>query len=104
MAMTRRERRKRADAWVMGCPLPVPVVLSQFERKVKSLALTRGEWVKSTALRDWVQLHKNTKYVPEELLAAYGMTVQVGPEADFNSTTICFSHEAYRMQRKYSNI
>jgi hypothetical protein len=104
MAISRRERRKRADAWSMGCPLPVPMALSQFERKVKSLALTQGEWVKSVALRNWVQLHKNTKYVPEELLAAYDMSVQVVPEADPNSTTTCFSHEAYRMQRKYSNI
>jgi hypothetical protein len=51
-------------------PVAVP---ASFYGVVRSLGLTQRDCQKSTALRRWVERNKNTKYVPPELLTAWGI-------------------------------
>jgi hypothetical protein len=46
-----------------------------FERAVEELKLTPDQYVHSAQLREWARLNKNSKFVPETLLAAWGFVV-----------------------------
>jgi hypothetical protein len=56
---------------------PPPAHPTLFEITVQRLQLesTPHLWPYDAALRKWVKVNKNKHYVPEELLAAYGMHV-----------------------------
>jgi hypothetical protein len=55
---------------------PAPIAgPTSFEHLVETLGLSRAEYESSATLRDWVSKHKNSKYVPPALLAAWGFTV-----------------------------
>ena len=49
---------------------------SSFEEIVKSMKLHPAEYVLSDALKDWVRRNKDHKYVPPELLKAWGFEVR----------------------------
>ncbi|MFZ2003150.1 MAG: hypothetical protein WAU73_27510 [Candidatus Sulfotelmatobacter sp.] len=64
-------------------PLPVAVTpegASTFERFVAMLRLAPEECEDSTRLREWARKNRNDWYVPLELLQAWGLTVDTGPE------------------------
>ena len=42
---------------------------------MEELQLTPDQYVHSTPLREWARFNKNSKYVPETLLAAWGFGV-----------------------------
>ncbi len=46
--------------------------LTEFEKKVVELSLAPEHYIGSTELRAWAAAHKNTHYVPEPLLQAWG--------------------------------
>jgi len=48
---------------------------TSFERVVEELRLSPSEYVTSPRLRDWVSRNKDQKYVPSELLEAFGFEV-----------------------------
>jgi len=48
---------------------------SSFERVVEELNLSPSEYPTSARLRDWVFRNKDQKYVPAELLKAFGFEV-----------------------------
>jgi len=54
-----------------------PQGASSFEHLVASLGLSPAEYVNSAELKEWVRRNKDHKYVPPELLAAWGFTVNV---------------------------
>ena len=56
----------------------VPAGASTFEHVVVMLQLSPEEYESSVALKDWVRKNKNKKYVPSELLQAWGFTVDTG--------------------------
>ena len=45
---------------------------SEFERVVEALRLSPQEYLTSSALREWARQNKDYKYVPCELLKAWG--------------------------------
>lgn len=45
---------------------------SEFERVVEALRLSPDEYLTSSALREWAWQNKDYKYVPSELLKAWG--------------------------------
>ena len=51
---------------------------SDFELEVERLQLQPREYVSSIPLRYWAQLNRKRRYVPEELLRAWGM--ELDPE------------------------
>jgi hypothetical protein len=49
---------------------------SQFEEQVRYLRLGADELVNSVPLRYWAMKHADDRYVPEELLHAWGIDVE----------------------------
>lgn len=45
---------------------------TSFEKVVKELQLSPEEYEQSIPLREWVRLNKDDKYVPSDLLKAWG--------------------------------
>ncbi len=67
------KRRGNPD-W--GKPMPPPKAgLTEFEKVVKRLRLSVPEFDHSAALKDWVRRNHNQRYVPAELLKAWGVKV-----------------------------
>jgi hypothetical protein len=60
------------------CRMGLPIATeSSFEEVVKTLCLSPEQYSGSAELRAWVERNKDMKYVPQDLLAAFGLTVQV---------------------------
>ena len=47
---------------------------TSFERVVEHLGLKPEEYLASSALKEWVRLNKDEKYVPPHLLEAWGFS------------------------------
>jgi hypothetical protein len=54
---------------------PTRALLTEFEIEVARLALTRPQYVASIELKLWCNHNRNRVYVPEWLLAEWGMQV-----------------------------
>ena len=68
-------KRKRGNRnW--GKPARIPVLMTEFERAVELLGLTRAQYAYSGPLRLWCQRNRNRVYVPEWLLDQWGMIVE----------------------------
>ena len=64
-----------------GKPLaPIPALTTEFEIEALRLGLTKSEYVASAELKRWCDRNRHRVYVPEWLLAEWGMQV----EATFN--------------------
>jgi len=57
-------------------PQRSPVLPTEFEAQVERLGLAKSDYVSSATLRRWCELNRNRLYVPEWLLAAWGMEVE----------------------------
>jgi len=67
--------RKRSN-WNTTLPTPViPVGPTSFELTVQELGLTPTQYKQSRELKSWVSKNKNSKYVPPDLLKAWGLAV-----------------------------
>jgi hypothetical protein len=51
----------------------IPNTPSSFEQIVQQLKLSETEYRGSTALKQWAQKYKDSKYVPQDLLEAWGI-------------------------------
>lgn len=58
-----------------GKPEQTEPTITEFEKKVMELNLHPDQYVGSEELRSWSAKHKNTRYVPEPLLQAWGLAV-----------------------------
>jgi hypothetical protein len=70
-----RRRRGNPD-WGSGMPVPIQPTLSEFERVVVRLGLEPHEYVASQELREWAEINKDARYVPERLLKAWGVSLR----------------------------
>jgi hypothetical protein len=75
-----RKRRRGNPNW--GVPdwgiLPhTPSIATEFEMQVQRLGLTKAEYVGSNELKLWCARNRNRVYVPEWLLEAWGMQVEL---------------------------
>jgi hypothetical protein len=62
----------------LGKPRPtrLPILSpTSFEGVAKSLGLSPGDFEGSISLKEWVLKNKDEKYVPQDLLKAWGFTV-----------------------------
>jgi hypothetical protein len=69
------KRRRGNPDWGKLLP-PIPPALTEFERQVARLGLTRSEYSASVALRRWCDRNRTRVYVPEWLLDEWGMDVE----------------------------
>jgi hypothetical protein len=70
-------KRRGNPNW--GKPEPIgPVVptVTSFEQVVKEFKLTPDQYIRSTRLREWARRNKNSKYIPETLLEAWGFEIE----------------------------
>ncbi len=70
-------KRRGNPNW--GKPEPIgPVVptITSFEQVVKEYKLTPDQYIRSTRLREWARRNKNSKYIPEALLEAWGFEIE----------------------------
>ncbi len=59
-----------------GKPLePVPARPTQFEKMAKKLGLSEEQYLSSTTLRLWAEKNKSVRYIPSQLLKAWGLSV-----------------------------
>lgn len=69
-------KRRDNSPWGKPAPLAIPCSLSTFEHVVKTLRLSPDQYENSVELKEWVRRNKNDKYVPSELLHAWGFRVE----------------------------
>jgi len=70
---------KTKSGWnQLGGAIAVPSGPSSFEEKVRTLGLKPAEYLSSTELRKWVTEKMNSRYVPSDLLKAWGLSVDAG--------------------------
>lgn len=75
----KRDMAKRRGNPNWGKPEPIgPVVptVTSFEMVVKEFKLTPDQYIRSTRLREWARRNKNSKYIPEALLEAWGFEIE----------------------------
>lgn len=71
--------RRGNPNWGKASPaLPGPRMATQFETLVRQLKLKKHDYEASPQLRNWCQHNRNRCYIPEWLLDAWEMTVDVG--------------------------
>jgi hypothetical protein len=55
----------------------IPNTPTSFDEMVRRLKLSEQEYLSSIPLKKWAQQNKDSKYVPQELLEAWGLEVNV---------------------------
>ena len=67
--------RKRGNPnWGRPVP-PAPALATEFEKRARQLHLTPERYASSRELRTWCELNRNRVYIPEWLLAEWGIAV-----------------------------
>ena len=49
---------------------------TEFEQVVREYKLSPDQYLRSTRLREWARRNKNSKYIPEPLLEAWGFEIE----------------------------
>jgi hypothetical protein len=69
---------KRRSNYNWGKPKPnsptIPTI-TEFERVTRELNLQPDQYIRSTHLREWARHNKNSPFIPESLLQAWGFEV-----------------------------
>ena len=70
-------KRRGNPNWGKPEPIgPVIPIVASFEQAVKEFKLTPDQYLRSTRLREWARRNKNSKYIPEPLLEAWGFEIE----------------------------
>ena len=55
---------------------PITPTVTEFEQVVREYKLSPDQYLRSTRLREWARRNKNSKYIPEPLLEAWGFEIE----------------------------
>ena len=55
---------------------PITPTITEFEQVVHEYKLSPDQYLRSTRLREWARRNKNSKYIPEPLLEAWGFEIE----------------------------
>ena len=67
-------KRRGNPNWGKPKPIgPVTPTITEFEQVVHEYKLSPDQYLRSTRLREWARRNKNSKYIPEPLLEAWGL-------------------------------
>jgi hypothetical protein len=69
-------KRRGNPHWGSGTSLPFQPTVSEFDRTVERLRLQPHEYIGSGELREWVEANKDSRFVPERLLKAWGLSLR----------------------------
>jgi hypothetical protein len=70
-------KRRGNPNW--GKPEPIGHItptITEFEQVVREYKLQPDQYLRSTRLREWARRNKNSKYIPEPLLEAWGFEIE----------------------------
>lgn len=67
-------KRPANPSWGISDPFGTRFSKCDFECVTKNLGLSPEQYVSSDDLKDWVRRNKDSKYVPLDLLMAWGFT------------------------------
>jgi len=67
---------------------PVLPMATSFEEAVKKLKLRPDQYVHSTRLREWARRNRNSKFIPESLLQAWGFEIRKQPFTSYSTTVL----------------
>jgi hypothetical protein len=60
-----------------GKRLPIPTIVTEFEMEVARMGLKRPDYATSMPLKRWCYRNRNRVFIPEWLLAEWGMQVEM---------------------------
>ena len=69
-------KRRGNSNWGWGTPEPnvaVTPTIAEFQLVAREFNLQPEEYVSSTQLREWASVNRNSKFIPETLLKAWGL-------------------------------
>ena len=70
-------KRRGNPNWGKPEPIgPVIPIVTSFEQAVKEFKLQPDQYLRSTRLREWARRNKNSKFIPESLLQAWGFEIE----------------------------
>ena len=70
-------KRRGNPNWGKPEPIgPITPTITEFEQVVREFKLTPDQYLRSTRLREWARRNKNSKYIPEPLLEAWGFEIE----------------------------
>jgi predicted metal-binding protein len=70
-------KRRGNPNWGKPEPIgPITPTITEFEQVVKEYKLEPDQYLRSTRLREWARRNKNSKYIPEPLLEAWGFEIE----------------------------
>lgn len=55
---------------------PVVPIITEFEKVTREFNLQPDQYILSTRLREWANRNKNSKFIPESLLEAWGFETE----------------------------
>ncbi len=54
-----------------------PPAITEFEQVTREFKVRPDQYIRSTRLREWARRNKNSKYIPEPLLEAWGFEIEM---------------------------
>jgi hypothetical protein len=70
-------KRRGNPNWGKPEPIgPITPTVTEFEQVVREYKLAPDQYLRSTRLREWARRNKNSKYIPEPLLEAWGFEIE----------------------------
>ena len=70
-------KRRGNPNWGKPEPIgPITPTITEFEQVVREYKLSPDQYLRSTRLREWARRNKNSKYIPEPLLEAWGYEIE----------------------------
>lgn len=70
-------KRRGNPNWGKPEPIgPITPTVTEFEQVVREYKLSPDQYLRSTRLREWARRNKNSKYIPEPLLEAWGFEIE----------------------------
>jgi hypothetical protein len=72
---TMTKRRGNPNWGKPDAPGRVVISPTSFEQIIEEFRLTPDEYLHSARLREWARSNRNSKYIPESLLKAWGFDV-----------------------------
>jgi hypothetical protein len=70
-------KRRGNPNWGKPEPIgPVVPVITEFEKTANEYRLTSDQYLQSSQLREWARRNRNSKFIPEPLLKAWGFEIE----------------------------
>ena len=89
-------KRRGNPNWGKPEPIgPVIPVVTSFEQAVKEFKLQPDQYLRSTRLREWARKNKNSKYIPEPLLEAWGFEIESTLKAELMPVKAAFGRPSF---------